>query len=97
MNLSKKQAKTFLMLYHGLLGVHQYEGIDGALAFVRHVTALQYDPIDVCGKNAELVLCSRVKHFEKSKISPRIYISNRSPAAPVARSAESKSHWSTLE
>ncbi len=73
MNLSKKQAKSFLLLYHGLLGAHQYEGKDGALAFVRHVAALQYDPIDICGKNAELVLCSRVKHFEKSMLSQLLY------------------------
>ncbi|MFI3213024.1 MAG: crosslink repair DNA glycosylase YcaQ family protein [Eubacteriales bacterium] len=73
MNITKEQAKKFMMLYHGLLGEYQYTGKSGTLDFINHVTALQYDPIDVCGKSAEIVLHSRVKNFKKSMLFDLLY------------------------
>ena len=34
---------------------------------------IQYDPVDVCGKNAELTLQSRVKGFRKSMLQELLY------------------------
>ncbi len=73
MKITKEQAKKFIMLYHGLLGEYQYTGKKGTLDFINHVTALQYDPIDVCGKSAEIVLNSRVKNFKKSMLFDLLY------------------------
>lgn len=73
MKITKEQAKKFIMLYHGLLGKYQYSGKDGTLDFINHVTALQYDPIDVCGKSAEIVLNSRVKNLKKSMLFDLLY------------------------
>ena len=59
--LSNLQARQFLLLKHGLLGSYKFSGKEGALDFVRQAGCIQFDPVDVCGKNAELTLQSRVK------------------------------------
>lgn len=71
--LSNAQARRFLLRHHGLIGAHVYEGKAGALAYIRQCGCIQYDPIDVCGKNSELVLQSRVKGFAKLMLSDMLY------------------------
>ncbi len=61
------------MLHHGLLGEHIYRGKEGALAFVSHAGCLQFDPIDPCGRNAELALHSRVEGFRKDMLWELLY------------------------
>ncbi|AFC28178.1 hypothetical protein PM3016_1248 [Paenibacillus mucilaginosus 3016] len=71
--LTNRQARQFLLLKHGLLGEYQFAGKQGVLDFVRQVGCIQYDPIDVCGKNAELVLQSRIKGFTKNMLAELLY------------------------
>lgn len=71
--LTNRQARQFLLLKHGLLGDYQFAGKEGVLDFVRQVGCIQYDPIDVCGKNAELVLQSRIKGFTKNMLDELLY------------------------
>ncbi|RED40204.1 winged helix-turn-helix domain-containing protein [Paenibacillus sp. VMFN-D1] len=71
--LTNRQARQFLLLKHGLLGEYQLAGKEGVLEFVRQVGCIQYDPIDVCGKNAELVLQSRIKGFTKNMLDELLY------------------------
>ncbi|MBW7474839.1 winged helix DNA-binding domain-containing protein [Paenibacillus oenotherae] len=71
--LTNRQARQFLLLKHGLLGEYQFTGKQGVLDFVRQVGCIQYDPIDVCGKNAELVLQSRIKGFTKNMLDELLY------------------------
>jgi uncharacterized protein YcaQ len=71
--LTNRQARQFLLLKHGLLGEYQYIGKQGVLDFIRQVGCIQYDPIDVCGKNAELVLQSRIKRFTKNMLADLLY------------------------
>ncbi|MDR6879526.1 DNA glycosylase AlkZ-like family protein [Bacillus sp. 3255] len=71
--LTNSQARQFLLLKHGLLGEYQFAGKQGVLDFVRQVGCIQYDPIDVCGKNAELVLQSRIKGFTKNMLNELLY------------------------
>ncbi|MEC0176941.1 crosslink repair DNA glycosylase YcaQ family protein [Paenibacillus favisporus] len=71
--LTNRQARQFLLLKHGLLGEYQFAGKEGVLDFVRQVGCIQYDPIDVCGKNAELVLQSRIKGFTKNMLDELLY------------------------
>ncbi len=72
-DLTKKQARSFILAKQGLLGGHRFSGKDGAYAFVRQAGCIQYDPVDVCGKNAELTLQSRVKGFRKSMLADLLY------------------------
>ncbi|WP_217597711.1 winged helix-turn-helix domain-containing protein [Cohnella sp. GbtcB17] len=71
--LTNRQARQFLLLKHGLLGEYRFAGKQGVLDFVRQAGCIQYDPIDVCGKNAELVLQSRIKGFTKSMLAELLY------------------------
>lgn len=71
--LTNRQARQFLLLKHGLLGEYRFTGKQGVLDFVRQVGCIQYDPIDVCGKNAELVLQSRIKGFTKDILAGLLY------------------------
>ncbi|MFS0838658.1 winged helix-turn-helix domain-containing protein [Paenibacillus sp. 1P03SA] len=71
--LTNRQARQFLLLKHGLLGEYRFAGKQGVLDFVRQAGCIQYDPIDVCGKNAELVLQSRIKGFTKNMLAELLY------------------------
>jgi uncharacterized protein len=72
--LTNRQARQFLLLRHGLLGRHRFAGPQGALAFVRQAGCIQYDPVDVCGRNAELTLQSRVKGFTRQTLYDLLYV-----------------------
>ncbi len=71
--LTNRQARQFMLLKHGLLGEYRFAGKQGILDFVRQAGCIQYDPIDVCGKNSELVLQSRIKGFTKKMLDELLY------------------------
>ena len=71
--LTRDQARLFLLLKHGLIGPYRFAGRQGILDFVRQAGCIQFDPIDICGRNAELVLQSRVKDFDKSMLDDLLY------------------------
>ena len=71
--LTKKQAQQFLLRKHGLLGEPIFHGKEGILAFVKQVSCIQYDPIDVCGRNADLVLFSRIQGYTKTMLAELLY------------------------
>ena len=73
LTLTNKQSRQFILLKHGLLGSHKFIGKQGALEFVRQAGCIQFDPVDSCGKNAELTLQSRVKNFTKQTLSELLY------------------------
>lgn len=71
--LTNQQARQFLLLKHGLLGEYKFSEKKGIVDFIRQMGCIQYDPIDVCGKNAELVLQSRIKGFSKRMLAELLY------------------------
>jgi uncharacterized protein YcaQ len=71
--LTNRQARQFILLKHGLLGTYKFTGKQGALDFIRQTGCLQFDPVDVCGKNAELSLQSRVKDLTKDTLNELLY------------------------
>ena len=71
--LTKRQARRFMLLKHGLLDGYKFRGSQGVCDFVKQVGCVQYDPIDVCGKNAELVFQSRVEGFTKQMLYDLLY------------------------
>jgi len=70
---TKEQAKRFILIKQGLIGRHRFTGKPGALDYVRQAGCIQFDPVDVCGKNSELVLQSRVKGFTKAMLYSLLY------------------------
>ena len=75
--ITKNQARKFLLIKHGLYGKHIFSGKEGIYDYVRQAGCIQYDPIDVCGKNHELVLQSRIKGFEKPMLHELLYEERR--------------------
>lgn len=73
MELSVRQARRFLLLKHGLIGAYRFRGKKGALEYVRQAGCIQFDPVDVCGKNAELTLQSRVRGFTRRALWELLY------------------------
>ena len=71
--ITKKQARRFMLLKHGLIGDYKFADKQGILDFVRQAGCIQYDPIDVCGRNSELVLQSRVEGFTKQRLYSLLY------------------------
>ena len=72
-SITNNQARQFILLKQGLLGNHRFIGKDGAYQYIRQAGCIQFDPVDVCGKNAELTLQSRVKGFRKSMLESLLY------------------------
>ena len=72
-HLTNEQARRFILMWQGLTGGHKFAGKQGVLDFVRQAGCIQYDPIDVCGRNSELVLQSRVKGFTKPMLDDLLY------------------------
>ncbi|MFH1512569.1 MAG: crosslink repair DNA glycosylase YcaQ family protein [Bacillota bacterium] len=72
-HLTNRQARQFLLLKQGLLGDYKFHEKQGALAYVRQAGCIQFDPVDACGKNAELTLQSRVRNFQKGMLHDLLY------------------------
>ena len=71
--LTKQQATQFILAKQGLAGSYRFIGKTGAYDYVRQAGCIQFDSVDVCGKNAELTLQSRVKGFKKSMLRELLY------------------------
>lgn len=71
--LTKQQACRFLLSHQGLLPPRTLRGKEGALRHIRHVGCIQFDPIDVVGRNPELTLQSRVNGFTPGILAEMLY------------------------
>jgi len=71
--LTNLQARQFMLLKQGLLGEHKFQGKQGIMDFIHQAGCIQFDPVDVCGKNAELTLQSRVAGFTKKMLAELLY------------------------
>ena len=73
LTVTQNQARQFILLRQGLLGDYRFSGKEGAYQYIRQAGCIQFDPVDVCGKNAELTLQSRVKGFRKQMLHDLLY------------------------
>ena len=77
LTITKQQAARFILAKQGLIGAYRFAGKEGAYNYIRQAGCIQFDPVDVCGKNAELTLQSRVKGFRKSMLAELLYEDRR--------------------
>ena len=73
LTLTNRQARRFVLRKNGLLGGHIFRGKPGALAYVRQAGCVQFDPIDVCSRNADLALNARVGGYRKQMLDDLLY------------------------
>ena len=71
--ISKTDACRFMLAHHGLWPPRQRTGKGGVLDYVRHVNCIQFDPINVVGRNPDLVLQSRIKDFRPALLNELLY------------------------
>ncbi len=71
--LTQTQARQFLLSHQSLWPPRSLQGKAGALEYVRRVRCIQFDPLDVAGRNADLVLQSRVADFRPSLLNELLY------------------------
>jgi len=72
-HLSKDEARRFLLAHQYLLPPRSLEGKAGIVEFVRKVGSIQFDPVDVTGRNHELVLQARVRDFSTGLLYEALY------------------------
>jgi len=71
--ISNKVARRFLVAYHGLDRYSKLGKEQAILDYFRKVGSIQFDPLDICGKNAELVLQSRIRDFKPAALYKLLY------------------------
>ncbi|MCK5758731.1 MAG: YcaQ family DNA glycosylase [Clostridiales bacterium] len=76
-SITKKEAGKFILMKQGLYGPYKFIGKTGIMEYIKQAGCIQYDPIDICGKNHELVLQSRVGNFEKPYLYELLYQERR--------------------
>ena len=75
--MTREQAAVFMLRVQGLHGDKIYRGKEGLVEFTRNAGCVQYDPIDICGKNHELVYHSRIKGFSREALNQVLYEDRR--------------------
>jgi len=71
--VSKLKARQFLLSYQNLLPPRSLNGKEGILQYLKKVGCVQYDPLNVVRRNAELVLQSRVRNFNSNILDELLY------------------------
>ncbi len=72
-HITKPEARRFLVRYHGLDGAASWEGADGIMQCFERLGAIQYDPLDVVGRNPDLVLQARIAGYRRGQIDELLY------------------------
>ena len=71
--LSRQEARDFLVKYHMINTNTTLSKKDGVLDVMRRLNSIQYDPLDVVGKNIDLVMQARVPDYTRSLINEMLY------------------------
>ena len=71
--ISKETARSFLVNYQNLNGNGNLKGSAGVTEYMNKVRCIQYDPLDVVGRNADLVLQSRVTNYRSEVLFDLLY------------------------
>ncbi len=71
-NITLEELKNFYVNYHGFYN----DSIKTIEDFFNRIPSIQYDPLDVIGRNADLVLFSRIKDYKKEMLHTSLYSSH---------------------
>ena len=73
LTLSNRQARQLLVRYHNLDGRDGLRGIDGVRAIMDRLGTVQFDPLNVAGRNADLALQARVRGYRPDMLRRLLY------------------------
>ena len=74
---AKEEARRMLCRYHNLDGAEPLCGTAGAIKIMERIHSIQYDPLNVVARNADLVLQARVKDYRESILYNLLYQEHR--------------------
>lgn len=70
---SKEEARHMICRYHNLDGAEELSRQDGVKKIMRRIHSIQYDPLNVLSRNADLVLQARVKDYKEQYLYNLLY------------------------
>jgi uncharacterized protein YcaQ len=73
LHLTGREARRFLLVHQNLWPPRSLAGKPSLLEYIRRVNCVQFDPIDICGRNHELVLQARVRDFTVPMLYEALY------------------------
>ena len=73
MHLTAREARRFLLAYQNLWPPHSLRGKAGALAHIRRVNCIQFDPLNQAGASPEITLQARVRDFRTQMLAELLY------------------------
>ncbi|NLL27398.1 MAG: winged helix-turn-helix domain-containing protein [Bacteroidales bacterium] len=71
--ITKQEAKHFLVNYQLLNGNLKSDKKEGVLEVFDQIKTIQYDPLNVVGRNPDLVLQSRIKNYKANYLDELLY------------------------
>lgn len=71
--ITKPEARKFLVKYQGLDKSSDLKAKHGILDFFDRVGCIQYDPLNVVGRNPDLVLQSRIQSYKPNILEEMLY------------------------
>ena len=72
-SLSKEDFRSFMVRYHYLDNSDRLSGKGGIKKLLERLGSIQYDPLNVAGRNPDLVLQSRVKGYTRGLLEELLY------------------------
>jgi len=75
--ISRKVAARFLLAHQALLPAHSLEGKQGIINLLKRIGCIQFDPINIVGRNPELVLQARVREYRPEMLEELLYTEHR--------------------
>ncbi len=71
--LTKEEAKELLVKYHMIHTNDDLVGHEGIIKVMDRLQSIQQDPLDVVGRNTDLVMQSRVKDYRRNGLETLLY------------------------
>lgn len=72
-DITKQQAKRFLLTYKKLLSPRSLKRKQGIIDYFKQVKSIQYDPLNKVGRNPNLVLQSRIRSYRSCMLEELLY------------------------
>ena len=73
LTLTNREARALLVRYHNLDGADGFRGLDGARAIMDRLGTIQFDPLNVAGRNPDLALQARVRGYRPDHLRRLLY------------------------
>ncbi len=73
MTITKQQARRFVLAHQGLWPSYKLKGKAGVLEYIHRVGCIQFDPLNIIGRNPELILQARVSGFQAVMLQELLY------------------------